>query len=98
MRGLKSKTRKCSGPQWSPGRHDVQADSTITGRSLWLRLFLPFAAGYFLSFLYRTVNAVIGPVLSGELSLGDGSLGLLTAAYFLTFSAAQVPLGMPCCC
>lgn len=61
---------------------------------LWLRLFLPFAAGYFLSYLYRTVNAVIGPVLSSELSLGDGALGLLTAAYFLTFSAAQVPLGM----
>lgn len=61
---------------------------------LWLRLFLPFAAAYFLSYLYRTVNAVIGPVLSSELSLGDGALGLLTAAYFLTFSAAQVPLGM----
>lgn len=61
---------------------------------LWLRLFLPFAAGYFLSYLYRTVNAVIGPVLSTELSLGDGALGLLTAAYFLTFSAAQVPLGI----
>jgi len=72
----------------------VQADSTITSRSLWLRLFLPFAAGYFLSYLYRTVNAVIGPVLSSELSLGDGALGLLTATYFLTFSAAQVPLGM----
>jgi len=94
MRDRKSKTIKRSGPQWSPGRHHVQSDSSLAGRSLWLRLFLPFAAGYFLSFLYRTVNAVIGPVLSGELSLGDGSLGLLTAAYFLTFSAVQVPLGM----
>ena len=35
----------------------------------WLRLFLPFAAGYFLSYLFRTVNAVIGPVLARELNL-----------------------------
>ncbi|MFN9806521.1 MAG: MFS transporter [Betaproteobacteria bacterium] len=69
-------------------------ESSTPRGGLWLRLFLPFAAGYFLSYLYRTVNAVIGPVLSAELSLGDGALGLLTATYFLTFSAAQVPLGM----
>jgi len=63
-------------------------------RGLWIRLFLPFAAGYFLSYLYRTVNAVIGPVLARELSLGDNALGLLTSTYFLAFGAAQLPLGM----
>ncbi|MER2540984.1 MAG: MFS transporter [Azonexus sp.] len=63
-------------------------------RQLWLRLFLPFAAGYFLSYLYRTVNAVIGPVLARELGLGDNALGLLTSTYFLAFGAAQLPLGM----
>lgn len=62
--------------------------------NLWFRLFLPFAAGYFLSYLYRTVNAVIGPVLAGELALGDNALGLLTSTYFLAFGAAQLPLGM----
>ena len=61
---------------------------------LWLRLFLPFAGAYSLSYLYRTANAVIGPVLSTELALGAGSLGLLTSAYFLAFAAAQLPLGM----
>ena len=60
----------------------------------WLRLFLPFAAGYFLSYLYRTANAVIGPVLAQELALGDNALGLLTSTYFLAFGAAQLPLGM----
>ena len=25
-------------------------------RGLWVRLFLPFAAGYFLSYLYRTTE------------------------------------------
>lgn len=61
---------------------------------LWLKLFLPFAGAYFLSYLYRTANAVIGPVLTDELALGAGSLGLLTSAYFLAFAAAQLPLGM----
>ena len=41
---------------------------------LWLRLFLPFAGAYFLSYPYRTANAVVGPVLSAELSLGAASL------------------------
>jgi predicted MFS family arabinose efflux permease len=63
-------------------------------RSLWIRLFLPFAAGYFLSYLFRTVNAVIGPVLARELAIGDNALGLLTSTYFLAFGLAQLPLGM----
>ena len=60
---------------------------------LWIRLFLPFAGAYFLSYLFRTVNAVIGPVLSDELSLGAADLGLLTSAYFVAFGAIQLPLG-----
>ena len=68
--------------------------TTPDSRQLWLRLFLPFAAGYFLSYLYRTANAVIGPVLARELGLGDNALGLLTSTYFLAFGAAQLPLGM----
>ena len=64
-------------------------------RLYWLiaRVFLPFALGYFLSYLYRTVNAVIGPNLVDELSIGAGGLGLLTSAYFIAFAAAQLPLG-----
>lgn len=61
---------------------------------LWIRLFLPFAGAYFLSYHFRTANAVIGPVLSDELSLGAADLGLLTSAYFLGFGATQLPLGM----
>lgn len=61
---------------------------------LWLKLFLPFAGAYFLSYLYRTANAVIAPVLAEELALGAGGLGLLTSAYFLSFAAAQLPLGL----
>lgn len=68
--------------------------STPLSRTLWLRLFLPFAGGYFLSYLFRTVNAVIGPVLARELNLADNALGLLTSTYFLAFGAAQLPLGI----
>jgi MFS family permease len=60
----------------------------------WLRLFLPFAGAYFISYLYRTANAVVGPVLSSELSLGAADLGLLTSAYFIAFAASQIPLGI----
>ena len=61
---------------------------------LWIRLFLPFAGAYFLSYHFRTANAVIGPVLSEEMALGAADLGLLTSAYFLAFGAAQLPLGV----
>ena len=57
-------------------------------------LYFAFASGYLLSYLYRTVNAVISPELSRELSLSPGALGLLTSAYFLAFAAMQIPAGM----
>jgi MFS family permease len=59
-----------------------------------IRLLLPFAAGYFLSFLLRNVNAVIAPNLTSELGLSAADLGLLTSIYFLTFSLIQLPLGL----
>lgn len=61
---------------------------------LGLRLFVPFAAGYFLSYLLRNVNAVIAPELTRELGVSAAELGLLTSAYLLTFSAFQLPLGV----
>ncbi len=59
-----------------------------------VRILGPFAAGYFLSYLYRVVNAVIAPDLVADLGLGPSDLGLLTSAYFLTFAAFQLPLGV----
>lgn len=58
------------------------------------RVFLPFAAGYFLSYLYRVVNAVIASDLVAELGIGPSDLGLLTATYFIAFASAQLPLGV----
>jgi MFS family permease len=59
-----------------------------------LTVFLPFAGGYFLSYLYRSTNAVIAPQLIGEVGLSATDLGMITSAYFLTFAAAQIPLGL----
>jgi MFS family permease len=61
---------------------------------LLLKVFLPFAGGYYLSYLYRTVNAIISPDLVREFSLGPDDLGLLTSSYFLTFALFQLPLGI----
>ena len=58
------------------------------------RVFLPFAFGYFLSYIYRVINAVLAPDLVGELGLDASLLGLLTSVYFLTFAAFQLPLGI----
>ena len=60
----------------------------------WLRIFAPFAVGYFLSYLLRNVNAVIAPELTRELALSASDLGLLTSAYLFAFGAFQLPLGI----
>jgi len=69
------------------------SDTPLSG-ALAARILAPFAFGYFLSYLFRTVNAVIAPDLTGELGIGADDLGLLTSAYLLSFAAAQLPLGI----
>ena len=59
-----------------------------------LFVVLPFAAGYYLSYLFRTVNALISSRIVADLGLGAAELGFLTSVYFLTFAAMQVPLGI----
>ena len=58
------------------------------------RVLLPFAAGYYLSYFLRNVNAVIAPELTRELGIGAADLGLLTSAYLIAFGAFQLPLGI----
>ena len=57
-------------------------------------MFLPFSAGYYLSYLFRTINALISGHLSSDIELGTADLGLLTSVYFLIFAAAQIPIGI----
>jgi MFS family permease len=57
-------------------------------------VFCPFAAGYYLSYFYRYVNAVIAKDLVADFGIVPADLGLLTGAYFLSFALAQIPLGV----
>lgn len=59
-----------------------------------LRTFIPFALGYFLSYLFRVVNAVIAPDLVADLQIDPSQLGLLTSTYFIAFASSQLPLGI----
>ena len=59
-----------------------------------LTVFCPFAAGYFLSFFFRNVNAIISKDLAGEFTLTPADLGFLTSMYLLAFAAFQLPLGV----
>ena len=61
---------------------------------LLLVVFCPFAAGYFLSFFFRNVNAVISRDLARDFSLSPEALGFLTGTYLLAFAAFQLPLGV----
>src|SRR3954468_2849839 len=61
---------------------------------MFVRVALPFIAGYFISYVYRMVNAVLGPTLAAEFGLTAGGLGLLSSVYFLSFAFFQLPLGL----
>ena len=61
---------------------------------LFLRVFLPFALGYFISYFFRNVNAIIEADLVGDLGFSAASLGLLTSVYFISFASFQLPLGL----
>lgn len=59
-----------------------------------MRVCLPFLAGYYTSYVYRAVNAVLGPSLAAEFGLSAAQLGLLTGMYFFSFGLFQIPLGV----
>ena len=59
-----------------------------------IRLLLPFATGYLISYLFRVVNAVAGADISAEIGISPAELGFLTSTYFLAYAAVQLPLGV----
>ncbi len=73
---------------------DARPAPVVMSARLLAAVFLPFAAGYYCSFLFRNVNSVVFPELTQQFGLSPGTLGLLTSAYFITFAGAQLPLGL----
>ncbi len=66
----------------------------MTPQRIIFTALLPFASGYFMSYLLRAVNAVVAPDLVKDVGLSPGQLGLLTAAYLGAFALFQLPLGV----
>jgi MFS family permease len=71
----------------------VPPEGLMTRLTSGLTLFVPFAAAYFLSYLFRVINAVVAGPLVDEFGLDAAQLGVLTAIYFLTFAVVQLPVG-----
>ncbi len=69
------------------------------GGALWrlqplTAIVICFGAVFVLSQFFRASNAVIAKTLSAEFGLSPEALGLLTGLFFLSFGAAQIPVGM----
>jgi MFS family permease len=73
---------------------DAAPETLLRGWRLIACVFLPFAAGFYISYLFRTINALISGELTSDLGLSAADLGLLTSVYFLTFAVAQLPIGV----
>jgi sugar phosphate permease len=63
-------------------------------RSSRLTVFACFTLGYFISFFFRSANAVIARDLSTDFAIGAGELGLMTSLFFIAFAAMQLPIGV----
>ena len=61
---------------------------------LFLRLFIPFGLGYFISVLLGSANAIMSPILVNTFSLSPSDLGFMTSVYLISFGIAQFPLGV----
>jgi len=75
-------------------RMQPPTETHASNLQLVLHIFLPFAVGYYLSYLFRTISALIAAPLTEEFGLSPSTLGLLSSAYFLTFAIAQIPIGV----
>ena len=77
-----------------PATHATDQRSALSAKAIFLTVLCPFAVGYFLSQMFRSVNAVVGPDLVQDIGLGAAQLGFLTSAYLLAFALFQLPLGV----
>ena len=68
--------------------------NNLTNSQKILTILLPFCGGYFLSYVFRSTNAVIAPKLINDIGLSSEQLGMLTSSYLLTFALFQIPLGI----
>jgi len=78
--------------RWWRGRERVPG--TLSGPATLFLVFIPYALGHYVSWLLRSVNAMLAPQLVAQANLTPAQLGMLTSTYFLAFAAAQLPVGI----
>lgn len=76
------------------GRRIMKANSGAIGPAGMVPVMMVLIAVYAISQFLRNSIGVIAPDLSAELSMDASTLGLLSSVYFLTFAAAQIPVGI----
>jgi MFS family permease len=81
-------------PTSSTAKLDNSCEKSLPKWRLILAVFLPFAAGYYLAYLFRTINASIAPALVSDFGLDAAAMGLLASVYFMVFAGAQIPIGV----
>jgi len=59
-----------------------------------LRIFVPFALGYLLASIFRSIGAVITPDLVRDTGMDATELGLATSAIFVAATIMQIPYGV----
>jgi MFS family permease len=83
-----------SDPESSKAKLEALREKPLSKWRLIFSVFLPFAAGYYLAYLFRTINAAISPALASDFALDAAETGLLASIYFLVFGLTQIPIGM----
>lgn len=78
--------------RWWRGRE--RAPGSLSGPATLFLVFIPYALGHYVSWLLRSVNAMLAPQLVAQANLTPAQLGMLTSTYFLAFAAAQLPVGI----
>lgn len=68
-------------------------NATLPLRTAWVML-LALACAFTLSQAFRTVAAIMGPPLAGQLDLSPQQLGLWAAAFHFSFGAMQLVMGV----
>ena len=62
--------------------------------NLWIRVIIPFGLGYFITMVFRSVNAVLAHPIMESLSLNHVEIGFITSTFLITFALTQLPLGI----
>ena len=58
-----------------------------------MRIFAALFLAYVLSIFYRSFLSVIADKVMADLAIGPAELGLMSAAWFITFALMQFPVG-----